>query len=52
MAMIKNIFLEIEYLGTRYFGFQIQNKTGKREISVQEVLEAALEKLLKKKLRV
>ncbi|MFH1875585.1 MAG: tRNA pseudouridine(38-40) synthase TruA [Candidatus Omnitrophota bacterium] len=47
--MQKNILLTIEYVGTRYFGFQIQNKSGKREIAVQQKLEQALKKLFKKR---
>jgi len=47
----KNIFLEIEYLGTNYFGFQIQNKK-KKEITIQEVLENALKKLFCQDIRV
>lgn len=50
--MLKNIFLEIEYLGTNYYGFQLQNKTGKREVTVQEVLEKAIRKLFKEKIRI
>jgi len=50
--MKKNICLEIEYLGTNYFGFQLQDKPGKREITVQEVLEKAIKKLFKEKIRI
>lgn len=50
--MQKNIFLEVEYLGTNYFGFQLQDKAGKREITVQEVLERAIKKLFRKKIRI
>lgn len=50
--MQKNICLEVEYLGTNYFGFQFQGKKGKREITVQEVLEKAIQKLFKKKIRI
>ena len=50
--MQKNIFLEIEYLGTNYFGFQIQEKKANQEITVQAVLEEAIKKLFKKKIRV
>ena len=42
-----NIFLEIEYLGTDYFGFQIQGKGRKNEITVQAALEESLKKLFK-----
>jgi len=51
MAVEKNIFLEIEYLGTNYFGFQVQAK-GRGQVTVQEVLEEALFRLFKKKIRV
>lgn len=50
--MQKNIYLEVEYLGTNYYGFQLQDKTGKREITVQEVLEKAIKKLFKQKIRI
>jgi len=50
--MERNIFLELEYIGTNYFGFQLQNKKGKEEVSVQGELEKALCKLFKKKIRV
>jgi tRNA pseudouridine38-40 synthase len=50
--MQKNILLKIEYLGTRYFGFQLQDKKGKREISVQQVIERALARLFRKKIRI
>lgn len=50
--MGENIFLEIEYVGTNYFGFQIQEKKDKSEITVQEVLEKALENLLREKVRI
>ncbi|HIE35864.1 MAG TPA: tRNA pseudouridine synthase A [Candidatus Omnitrophica bacterium] len=49
--MFKNILCEVEYVGTDYFGFQIQNKK-KKEITVQEVIEDALEKLFHKKIRI
>ncbi|UCC94286.1 MAG: tRNA pseudouridine(38-40) synthase TruA [Candidatus Omnitrophota bacterium] len=48
----RNIFLEVEYVGTRYFGFQIQDKNDRDEITVQQVLESALEKLFCKKIRI
>jgi tRNA pseudouridine38-40 synthase len=50
--MYKNICLEVEYLGTNYYGFQLQDKVGKREITVQEVLEKAIKKLFKQKIRI
>jgi tRNA pseudouridine38-40 synthase len=49
--MFKNILCEVEYVGSNYFGFQIQNKK-KKEITVQEVIEDALEKLFSKKIRI
>lgn len=49
--MQKNIFLEIEYLGTNYFGFQIQaNRAG--QLTVQGAIERALFKLFDKKIRI
>lgn len=48
--MDRNIFLEIEYVGTNYFGFQIQNK--RNQISIQKVLEDALQKLFKEEIRI
>ncbi|MBU1121348.1 MAG: tRNA pseudouridine(38-40) synthase TruA [Candidatus Omnitrophota bacterium] len=50
--MDKNIFLEIEYDGTNYFGFQIQNKKQKKEETIQGALEKTLEKLFNEKIRV
>lgn len=47
----KNIFLEVEYAGTNYFGFQIQNKRGRRPVTIQGTLEKALAKLFREKLR-
>ena len=44
--------MNIEYIGTGYFGFQIQNKKGKKEITVQEALEDALRRLFKKRIRI
>ena len=49
---MRNIFLEIEYVGTNYFGFQIQEKRKKNEVTIQGVLEEALFKLFRKKIRV
>lgn len=50
--MQKNLFIEIEYLGTNYFGFQIQEKRPKSEKTVQAVLEQALKRLFNQKIRV
>jgi len=50
--MQRNIFLELEYIGSNYFGFQTQEK-GKRKLpTIQEVLEKALEKLFREKIRI
>lgn len=49
---MQNIFLEIEYLGTNYFGFQIQQKKDKKEITIQSALEKALKKLFKENIRI
>ena len=49
---MQNILLEIEYLGTNYFGFQIQHKKNKSEITVQSVLEKALGDLFKENIRI
>ena len=50
--MKKNIFLEIEYLGTGYFGFQIQVHESRSEVTVQGLIEKAIEKLFKQKVRI
>ena len=42
----------VEYVGTNYFGFQIQNKQHVQEITIQEVLEKALAVLLQQPIRV
>lgn len=42
---MKNVLLQIEYVGTRYFGFQAQKKPGVHEPTVQAVIERALAKL-------
>jgi tRNA pseudouridine38-40 synthase len=47
-----NIFANVEYDGTNYFGFQIQNKKVKNEPTVQELIEKALHKLFKEKIRI
>ena len=46
-----NLFLEIEYLGTKYFGFQIQNKKIAKEISIQGVIEDSLKRLFNQEIR-
>ncbi|MCM8787402.1 MAG: tRNA pseudouridine(38-40) synthase TruA [Candidatus Omnitrophica bacterium] len=50
--MQKNIFLTVEYVGTNYFGFQLQNKKEKKEPTVQECIEVALKRLFNKKIRI
>ena len=50
--LAKNIFLELEYVGSNYLGFQIQEKKGPNEVTVQGALEKALKKLFKQKIRV
>jgi len=50
--MDKNIFAQVEYEGTNYFGFQIQNKKDKHEVTVQETIEKALARLFKEKIRI
>ena len=52
ITMEKNIFLEIEYVGTNYFGLQIQKKKGKEEPTVQSALEDALKRLFKQKITI
>ncbi|MDD5069702.1 MAG: tRNA pseudouridine(38-40) synthase TruA [Candidatus Omnitrophica bacterium] len=49
---MKNIFVKLEYCGTNYFGFQIQNKKNKKEVSVQELFEKALKKLFCRIIRI
>tara|TARA_B100000315_G_scaffold245344_1_gene271101 strand:- start:244 stop:990 length:747 start_codon:yes stop_codon:yes gene_type:complete len=50
--MERNIFLEIEYLGSNYFGFQIQEKRTPAQNTVQAQLEKAIYKLFKEKIRI
>jgi tRNA pseudouridine38-40 synthase len=50
--MQQNILLEIEYIGIGYFGFQIQEKKVKNQITVQAIIEQALKQLFKQKIRV
>ena len=49
--MQRNIFLEIEYLGTNYFGFQVQAKA-RGQNTVQAELEKAIKKLLRQRIRI
>src|SRR4030042_548233 len=48
----RNIFLEIEYLGANFFGFQVQEKKHPAQRTVQGVLEKVLHQLFQKKIRV
>jgi len=51
----KNILLELEYIGSNYFGFQIQEKSKKgqdTQATIQGVLEKALARLFREKIRV
>ena len=48
----KNILLELEYIGSNYFGFQIQNKASQEQITIQGVLEEALTKLFRDKIKI
>ncbi|MCD6584076.1 MAG: tRNA pseudouridine(38-40) synthase TruA, partial [Candidatus Omnitrophica bacterium] len=51
--MVKNIFLEIEYDGTNYFGWQIQSKEKKAKgRTIQEKIQQALEKLFNRKVKI
>jgi len=49
--MERNIYLEIEYLGINYFGFQIQSKC-KKQNTIQAEVESALLKLFCKDVRI
>jgi len=49
--MEKNIFAEVEYLGTNYFGFQVQTKA-KQQNTIQAEIEKALAKLFRQKIRI
>ncbi|HEC69932.1 MAG TPA: tRNA pseudouridine(38-40) synthase TruA [Candidatus Omnitrophica bacterium] len=49
--MLKNVYLELEYDGSNFFGWQVQNKVRNLR-TVQGELEKALEKLFKKRIRV
>jgi tRNA pseudouridine38-40 synthase len=50
--MQHNSFLTVEYLGSNYYGFQLQDKPGKREITVQQVLERAIRTLFREKISI
>jgi tRNA pseudouridine38-40 synthase len=49
--MLKNIFLIVEYVGTNYFGFQMQDKPKVYEPTIQLKIEEALKRLFKKDIR-
>ncbi len=49
--MKKNIFLEIEYLGTNYFGFQSLKKK-RNQPTLQEAIENALLRLFKQNIKI
>ncbi len=52
---MRNIRIEVEYLGTNYCGWQIQNcrqPPEQRKKSIQEVLEETLQKILQEKVKV
>ncbi|MCK4912513.1 MAG: tRNA pseudouridine(38-40) synthase TruA [Candidatus Omnitrophica bacterium] len=49
--MQKNILFEVEYIGSNYFGFQIQEKTRVKQVTIQGVLEKALERLFRERIR-
>ena len=49
---MNNIFFEVEYVGTHYFGFQVQNKKDSSEVTVQQKLEEALHRLLNQPIRI
>ena len=49
---VKNILLELEYIGSNYFGFQTQGKEIEGQVTIQGVLEEALAKLFRQRIRV
>jgi tRNA pseudouridine38-40 synthase len=50
--MKRNVFLEIEYIGTNYFGFQIQRKKTQKEITIQSILEEQLSSFFKQPIKI
>ncbi|MBL7084984.1 MAG: tRNA pseudouridine(38-40) synthase TruA [Candidatus Omnitrophica bacterium] len=49
---MRNIRLAIEYDGTNYCGWQVQNKRKSKEKTIQEALEKALSRILQEKVKV
>jgi tRNA pseudouridine38-40 synthase len=47
-----NILLDLEYIGSNYFGFQVQKKRAKAEPTIQGAVEEALGKLFRRKVRI
>ncbi|MCF7871004.1 MAG: tRNA pseudouridine(38-40) synthase TruA [Candidatus Omnitrophica bacterium] len=50
--MKRNVFLEIEYIGTNYFGFQVQRKENQKEITIQSVLENLLSSFFQQPIKI
>jgi len=51
---MRNLRLEIEYAGTNYCGWQVQRRQkakGKRQKSIQEIIEKTLHRILQEKVR-
>ncbi len=48
MAEQRRVRIDLQYLGTRYAGWQVQNN----DVTIQEVVEEALSKIVKKKVRI
>jgi tRNA pseudouridine38-40 synthase len=50
----RNFKLEIEYAGTHYYGWQVQNRRGKTDVrrgTIQETVEKTLQKILQEKIK-
>ena len=50
MSQVKNIFLKIEYVGTKYHGWQTQKKSPKTA-TIQQTIETVLAKILQQKIK-